>query len=193
METRTAKTAGYSLGKGIGLALVSVVGLFVIVYTIGQATASASVSARCEPFLAPSCRLTIANHSFWPEQIDLGSIMVNGQPARSIGSGIAWPFGSGSMVLYDRNGPALRTMHTIAFREGPVLGPSRFAQSITLQASTPAANEHDTTRPAGDDERETPEGHAAGHGKALGTGRCKPGHGYGDTNHCHSGPPGQQG
>ena len=30
METRTAKTAGYSLGKGIALALVSVVGLFVI-------------------------------------------------------------------------------------------------------------------------------------------------------------------
>ncbi len=193
METRTAKTAGYSLGKGIALALVSVVGLFIIVYIIGQATASASVSARCEPFLAPQCSLTIVNNSFWPEHIDIGSIMVNGQPARSRGSGIAWPFGSGSIVLYDRNGTALRTMHTIAFREGPVLGPSRFAQSITLQSSTPAANDHGTTGPAANDERETPEEHAAGHGKALGTARCKPGHGYGDTNHCHSGPLGQKG
>jgi hypothetical protein len=26
---------------------------------------------------------------------------------------------------------------------------------------------------------------------ALGTQACKPGWGYGDTNHCHSGPPGQ--
>ena len=56
--------AGYSLGKGIGLALVSVVGLFVLVYIIGQATASASVSAQCAPFLAPQCSLTIVNNSF---------------------------------------------------------------------------------------------------------------------------------
>jgi hypothetical protein len=33
---------------------------------------------------------------------------------------------------------------------------------------------------------------APGNGKKIGQGDTRPGYGYGDTNHVHTGPPGQQ-
>jgi len=118
-------------------------------------TASADTSAQCGPFYAP-CSITVNNHGVWPERIDANSVVVDGTPVQTSGSGIAWPFGSASVTLYDAAGTGLHTMKHVQFSVGPALLPPT-AQDMTMgSASGPDATPTDTAGTAGSSASDTP-------------------------------------
>lgn len=130
--------------KPIVLGLIALV----VIYGAGQVFSSAGTSASCGPFLA-QCSITLTNNSFWPERIDAGSIVVDGKQAQASGSGIAWPFGSGTVLLYGADGRGLTTMNTVSFKAGPVLG-IETASDMTMQSANPGADSQPTAVPTAD-------------------------------------------
>lgn len=101
------------------LPVVTLVAL-VVLSLVGQSLANADTYVSCGPLLA-QCRITVNNNSFWPQRIDTGSIMVDGNPAQSTGGGIAWPFGSTTVLLFGQDGGGLTTLKTVALKIGPLL------------------------------------------------------------------------
>lgn len=127
--------------KRLVLAAIAIV----VVAGAGILFASGDTSAQCGPFFAP-CSITVNNHGFWPVRIDTSNVSVDNNPVRVTGSGLAWPFGSASVVLYDQSGAALHTMKTLHFSTGPVFGPET-AQDMSMQSANPTPTEEATTVP----------------------------------------------
>ena len=66
---------------------------------------------------------------------------------------------------------------------------SSSTSTVTTHGASPTTAKHNDD---GNDQHGDDEGDGPNKNKAGPTGPCKPGWGYGDKNHCHSGPPGQK-
>jgi hypothetical protein len=94
--------------------------------------AGAQVQGLCGGPLA-GCTLTLSNNSFLP--LRLGKIVVDGRKAQGFGSAVAGPFGKTSVELYDLQGHAINTAHTISYVIDGVPGPTSWHQTLSLSYS----------------------------------------------------------